>query len=235
MHVLLSQTNLQLYSQMRQAGLPIEAIQQVQKDYETACLLFAPLCRSTGRPFLCHAVGTASAALNEGAELLDIRAALLHAAYKHGRFPDHKKKKTPAHAAWLKQRCGTELADLLATFSQFSFSAGNVEGYIQGDDVLQGLTRRLILLRLANDVDDSHAFGAALGHKSRYQDPMWLNARLKLSNKLGFSFFAAAFTQILKECDDADWLDTTTVFQRRGIIRSIPGQLVGMLNGKGYC
>lgn len=235
MDVLLSQTNQQLYCELREAGFSSGNIQTIQKDYETACLLFSPLLRSTGRPFLCHAVGTASAALKDGADMLDIRAALLHAAYKHGRFPDHKKKKTPKHTAWLTQRCGSDLANLLAEFSQFSFSIENVQSYLDNDQQPQGLERRLIRLKLANDVDDSHAYGAALGHKTRYQDPVWLQKRQVLSKKLYFSFLEAAFARAIKECEDVDWLDTSTVFQRRGTIRSIPAQLFVALNGKGYC
>ena len=235
MHVLFAQTNLQLYSEMRQAGFSSDDIQTMQRDYETACLPFSPLCRSTGRPFLCHAVGTASAALHEGAEILDVRAALLHAAYKHGRFPGRKKKKTPQHAAWLKERCGSELADLLANFSKFTFSADDIQRLLDSDELPEGLNLRLVRLKLANDVDDSHAFGAALSHKQRYQDETWLGTRIALSNKLGFSFFEAAFALAIKECVDADWLDTTTVFEKRGSIRSITGQLAGALTGKGYC
>lgn len=235
MDVLLAQTNLQLYSQMRQTGFSSADIQTMQHDYETACLLFSPLCRSTGRPFLCHAVGTASAAMMEGAGILDVRAALLHAAYKHGRFPDHKKKKTQRHTGWLKERCGTELTDLLGEFSVFSFTPKDVQQFVENETLSSGLTLRLVRLKLANDVDDSHAFGGALSHKARYQDPVWLNIRQTLSSKLGFSFFEAAFALAIKECSDADWLDTTTVFQRRGAIRSIPGQLSGALTGKGYC
>jgi len=235
MDVLLSQTNLQLYKELRSAVTSSSDIMTFQRDYETACLLFSPLCRSTGRPFLCHAVGTASAALKEGAEMLDVRAALLHAAYKHGRFPDRKKKKTPAHTAWLVQRCGKDLADLLADFSRFSFSPESVQGYLDSEDLPQDQTLRLIRIKLANDFDDSHAYGGALAHKARYKDPTWLQMRMALSQKLGFSFFAAAFAQALEECEDADWLDTTTVFERRGAIRSIPSQLVGALSGKGYC
>jgi hypothetical protein len=235
MDVLLSQTNLQFYKELRLAGISAAEIMEFQKDYETACLLFSPLNRSTGRPFLCHAVGTASAALKEGADFLDVRAALLHAAYKHGRFPDRKKKKTPAHTVWLTQRCGEDLADLLAAFSGFSFSPKSVHSYLDSGDLPQGLTLRLIRIKLANDVDDSHAYGGALAHKARYKDPTWLQMRLDLSQKLGFAFFEAAFAQALEECNDGEWLDTTTVFERRGAIRSIPGQLAGRLSGKGYC
>lgn len=235
MDVILAQTNLQLYSQLRQAGASRDEIQTMQKDYETACLLFSPLCRSTGRPFLCHAVGTASAAANEGAAFLDIRAALLHAAYKHGRFPDGKRKNTPAHRAWLSDRTGPELAALLGEFSRFSFSLDDVRGYLVADAAPDDLTLRLIRLKLANDVDDSHGFGAALGHKGRYQDATWLTFRKELSEKLGFSLSAQAFAQAIADCDDADWLDTDTVFERRGYIRPVSVQMFSAFNGKTYC
>lgn len=235
MEITLAQTNLQLYSQLRKAGASPVEISTMQKDYETACLLFGALSRSTGRPFLCHAVGTASVALTEGAEFIDVRAALLHAAYKHGRFPDGKQKNTPRHRAWLSERAGPELTALLGEFSRFAFSPDAVRGYLREDPCPDDLALRLIRLKLANDVDDSHGFGAALGHKARYQDPTWLTSRLELSEKLGFEFCAKAFALALSECNDADWLDTQTVFERRGHIRSIPAQIFGALKGKGYC
>jgi hypothetical protein len=228
----LAQTNLQLYVQLRRAGASQAEIHAMQKDYETACMLFGTLCRSTGRPFLCHAVGTASAALHEGAPFIDVRAALLHAAYKHGRFPDGKKKSTPGHTAWLTNRVGPELADLLAIYSVFPFTPEVVRGYIASDSKPDDLTLRLILLKLANDVDDSHCFGAALGHKARYQDPTWLTLRQELSEKLGFAYSAKAFAQALKECSDANWLDTQTEFARVGYSRSIVSQAFRKITGK---
>lgn len=232
MEISLAQTNLQLYCQLRQAGKSYAEICQIQKDYETACLLFGTICRSTGRPFLCHAVGTASASLIEGADFLDVRAALLHAAYKHGIFPDGEKKKSPKHSAWLSERTGSELAALLGEFSRFPFSLDDVRAYLDANAPPSGLALRLIRLKLANDVDDSHAFGAALGHKSRYQDPTWLTLRRNLSEKLGFDFFAKSFALALSECDDAGWLDTETVFARQGNLRSIRHQISRYIRGK---
>lgn len=228
----LAQTNLQLFVQMRAAGASDTDIHTIQKDYETACMLFGTLCRSTGRPFLCHAAGTASAALHEGATFIDVRAALLHAAYKHGRFPDGKKKHTPRHRAWLTNRVGPELADLLTVYSGFSFTPEDVQGYIASESPPDDLTLRLICLKLANDVDDSHCFGAALGHKARYQDPTWLTMRQTLSQKLGFSFSAKAFAKALEECADAGWLDTQTEFARVGYTRSIVNQTYRKIMGK---
>ena len=231
----LAQTNLQLYLQLRASGASPQEVQALQKDYETACLLFGALSRSTGRPFLCHAVGTASAALHEGATILDVRAALLHAAYKHGRFPDGKKKRTPNHEVWLTNRVGNELAALLGKFSKFSFAPDDVRGYIETDTPPDDLALRLIRLKLANDVDDSHDFGAALGHKPRYENSAWLELRLALAQKLGFSFCANSFARSLEQLEDSGWLDTQTVFARQGHIRSIPGQILSGLRGKGYC
>jgi hypothetical protein len=229
--IVVAQTNLQLYCQIRQAGASRAEILQIQKDYETACLLFGAICRSTGRPFLCHAVGTASVSLIEGAGFLDVRAALLHAAYKHGLFPDGKKNNTPKHRAWLSERTGGELAALLGEFSRFSFSLDDVRAYLGKRSLPDDLTLRLIRLKMANDVDDSHAFGAVLGHKSRYQDPTWLTLRRELSEKLGFDFCAKAFALAISECDDAGWLDTETVFARQGNLRSIPHQILKYLKG----
>ncbi|MEL6168565.1 MAG: hypothetical protein AAFR35_07725 [Pseudomonadota bacterium] len=235
MDVLLAQTNLQLYGQMRAAGFAPAEVQTIQRDYETACLLFAPLCRSTGRPFLCHAVGTASAAIIEGAGFLDVRAALLHAAYKHGRFPDHGKRRTSRHSAWMVDRTGAELEQLLTEFSRFRFGLHAVRQYLATEDPLDDRTLRLVRLKLANDVDDSHAFGTALGHKNRYLDNTWLQLRADMAAKYGFPFFERAFVQAMADREDAAWLDTTTEFERRGHIRSIPGILIGRWNGTGYC
>jgi (p)ppGpp synthase/HD superfamily hydrolase len=234
MEVLLAQTNLQLYSQMRSAGFTPADIQRMQKDYETACYLFAPKCRSTGRPFLCHAVGTASAALIEGAPLLDVRAALLHAAYKHGRFPDHKRRRTQAHEDWLTDRSGSELAALIGDFAGFTFTPDAVNEYLALESAPNDKDFRLIRLKLANDVDDSHAFGAALGHKKRYADLEWLENREALSRKLGLPFFTEAFALAMKNLNDAAWLDTDTVFANQGYIRSLSMQFWGTRSGRGY-
>lgn len=222
----LAQNNLQLYIQMREHGFSKEDIKTIQRDYETAIFLFGAKMRSTGRAFLCHAIGTASAALLESASLLDIRAALLHAAYRHGRFADGKKGNTKRHQKWIVDRCGSELEALLTRFPAFPFNSKVVPDYIKPAQKLDEDTLRLVRLKLANDVDDSHDFGANLAHKTRYKTDKWLTMCRDLSRALEFKYFAAQFQQSIDRLDDCDWLDTATQFDLEPNTRWVPNQLI---------
>jgi len=211
-----AQTNLQLYCQMRQAGFSKHDIQIVQQDYATAILLFFNKLRSTGRPFLCHAVGTASVALADGADLLLVRVALLHAAYKHGRFHDHKNGLSDVHRAWLRERTSDEVEQLIINFGQFPFNIDTVRPRLDDPASIPDAERNLWFLKICNEVDDSADFAAQLGHKPRYQNPQWLPAVAELAGRLGFKESQTALALASEQMSDVDWLDKELVMPKIG-------------------
>lgn len=231
MSTTLAQTNLQLYRQLRAAGHSRQDLAILQRDNETACMLFGSKIRSTGRPFLCHAVGTASAALAQGASLDLVRTAFLHAAYKHGRFPDGTRGNSDAHRSWLRERTGEEVEKLVFAFSQYPFNVSIVRKLVE-NGLDENQNKDMLLLKLCNDVDDSHDFGALLAHKPRYGDPFYLSDVETLSNSLGFDVCAKFFAQAKRDMGDSQWLDAETVYSRFPFQRKPVGEIWRRIKGR---
>ena len=227
----LAQTNLQLYQQLRAAGYARQDLAILQRDNETACLLFGSKIRSTGRPFLCHAVGTASAALAQGASLELVRTAFLHAAYKHGRFPDGTRGNSDAHRNWLRERTGEQVEKLVFAFSQYPFNVSIARKLVENGPE-ENQNKEMLLLKLCNDVDDSHDFGALLAHKPRYGDPYYLSDLETLSTRFGFNVCAEFLAQAKRDMADDQWLDPETVYSRFPFQRTQLGAIWHRIKGR---
>lgn len=209
----LAQTNLQLFRQLHAAGAGPEAVLQVRSDYETACLLFGDLIRSSGKPFLCHVVGTAGALAKEGAPLTVVRAGLLHAAFSHGRFRDGTGGATRDHRCWLRERAGGEVEELVHAYSEYRFDDGRIDEALADPGAVTGSERRLMLMRVCNRVDDGLDHGAIVGGKPVFRDPAMLGRLRSLSLALGFDFCARALARIEAEMASGDWLRTDRTFR----------------------
>jgi (p)ppGpp synthase/HD superfamily hydrolase len=149
-----AQTNLQLYAQMRKSGYAEAAIADARRAYGLAIRLFAGRYRASEKPFVDHLVGTASVLASIQARPALILAALLHAAYVQGNFGDGPPGMTPAHVACLREILGEEAERLVAQYTRFPWSAGDLAGGEDRAKTMSDGDRDLILLRLANEVDD---------------------------------------------------------------------------------
>jgi len=83
-----AQTNLQLYSQLMQAGHSANELGTVRKAYDLAVQLFAGAFRANGKPFIAHLVGTASILAKAETGIDVTTAGLLHSVFSHGEFGD---------------------------------------------------------------------------------------------------------------------------------------------------
>jgi hypothetical protein len=209
----LAQTNLQFVRQLADGGADPEAILQIRRDYDTACLLFGDRIRSSGKPFLCHLVGTASALAREGAQLAVVRAGLMHAAFSHGRFLDGRGGATDAHRRWLRARLGEEVEDLVHAYSGYRFDDDAIDRALADPDSVAASERTLMLMRVCNRIDDSLDFAVVLGGKAVYRDPTLMDRLWSLSVALGFDFCAEAAAQVQAEIGSSDWLRTDEGFR----------------------
>ena len=227
----IAQTNLQLYLQIKESNLPDSLVRQIQQDYHLAVKLFGDIIRSTGKPFLCHAVGTASMAMINGATATQIRAALLHAAYSHGKFPRGKTGATANNRDWLRSFTDNEVESLVYEYRNFPFNQQSVDRFVSDERQPSPLERSLLLIRISNEVDDSAHYGALLGNKRRYKNDEWLNAVIALCDKLKLPHAKSALVQACRDLTDADWLEKETSFDRRvhqpNILKMIRSKLPG--------
>ena len=162
-----AQTNTALYIQLHEAGYSVPDIIRAQHAYRLSCKLFNGRYRKTERPFICHAIGAASSAARFDKGIHRVIAAMLHATYDSGQFPDGRTgKKTDAHRAFVKEQVGEEVEAIVARYDDFSFELGVPEKMVERlppDDQLD-----LLFMALVHEVDDMADgglfFAAKYGH-----------------------------------------------------------------------
>lgn len=228
----IAQTNLQFLRQMRDSGYSLNEISLARHDYENAAKLYGARIRSTGKPFLCHVVGTASALLKETAPFFVIRSGLLHAAYSHGRFPTGRNGPAPQHRAWLRGQAGSEVERLVHAYFSYRFEPkAALDSLAAG--AASDLDRTMLLMRVCNEVDDCLDFGGVLGGKQRYRDIGWYDTLISLSRAIGADW-SAGLLQTAKA--DADWaaeLEEAPAFkyhpQKKALTERVKGAVSGRL------
>lgn len=149
-----AQTNLELYAQARAEGYDEAAQEAVLHAYTLAMRLFAGLHRASGKVFLAHLVGTASALVEARARLPVVVAGLLHAAYTHGEFGDGGRGMTSIKRTHVATVVGEECEDLIARYANFRWRCEALSGLRATLSGLSGVDRDVVLMRLANELDD---------------------------------------------------------------------------------
>lgn len=217
------QTNTGLYAQLQRGGVAPAEIAAVQSAYRVALRLFAGRHRKTERAFICHAVGAASSMAHFDGRPPLVIAALLHAAYDVGLFPDGRLGgRTRRHRKWLERRVGSEVESLLYRYQDFSFEAGDPErcleqGHAPGDE-------DLLLIALAHEVDDLADFGLRFAAKYGAALDSRLEACAELAGRIGRPALAKTFRLYAPLYRDCDWVDEFSSRTMRGF-QVVPGLL----------
>lgn len=150
----IAQTNIQLYEQLRRSDHGVAGVAAVALAYKFAQSLFAAGFRGSGRPFLCHLVGTASILARDRASLEEVTAGLLHAVYEAGLFPfDMHRTVSPRKRAAVRAVVGEEVEELIAAYAELPWNPATLERLSAQRD-RTALDRSLLRLRLANELDD---------------------------------------------------------------------------------
>lgn len=124
--VRVAQTNLQLYEELAERAYSPGEIAVVREAYALAMVLFASLYRATGKPFVAHAVGTASVLVAADAPIDLVAAALLHSAYTLGDFGSLLRRISPAKRARLRTAIGSSAEGLVARYAALTWGAPTV-------------------------------------------------------------------------------------------------------------
>lgn len=149
-----AQTNLQLYAQARVEGYDEGAQEALLDAYGLAVRLFAGLHRASGKIFLAHLVGTASALVEARSRIPVVVAGLLHAAYTHGEFGDGWRGMTSDKRARVAAVVGEECEGLIARYADFRWRCEALSGLRATLSELNEIDRDIVLIRLANELDD---------------------------------------------------------------------------------
>lgn len=200
-----AQTNLRLFAQLGGLGYSSQDIVYVRTAYDLATELFTNAFRGSGKPFVCHLVGTASAAACETSDREVIAVGLLHAAHALGRWPSRLGKTRPAQRKHVAGLLGERAAALLDGYTAFSWTGKAIGELAAGPAQPEQAT--LVLLRLANEVDDwiDHAAFAADG-KVKLREAGRKDDILRVAEIYGFRNLAHLLRQVFEPPADAAWL-----------------------------
>lgn len=195
-----AQTILRFYRELLDAGRPAADVLRVKAAYELATTLFAGRLRSTGNTFLAHLVGTASITSSLGGDADLVLAALLHAAYAVGDFGDGVRGLDPAHRARVRAVIGERAEDLVRAYQQQPWQAADIAALLDRIDTLDADERSLLLLRLANELEDHLDRGMAMSGARRqalYRDSF--PAFVAMAERLQQPALAAALARVAEE------------------------------------
>ena len=149
-----AQTNIALYNQMIEKGYSEDNILLVKRAYEFAAKRRMLYLRASGKPFICHLVGTASVLVELGRSPEAVAAGLLHAMYLKGSDfgvgvgLDQRRDV-------LRREFGEVIENLVHQYHKFKwkYSYGQVSEVIDSEE-LDPDTKEILVIKMANEVDD---------------------------------------------------------------------------------
>lgn len=149
-----AQTNVQLLNQLTQAGYRKGELVLVRDAYRLGMELFGGLFRASGKPFLAHAVGTASllVSLDQSAEV--VAAGLLHAAYFYGDFGNGSRGLSATKRRKVRSAVGKKVEELIFLYTQLPWGRQVISLMEDGVESLSRKFKQVLLLRLANELED---------------------------------------------------------------------------------
>lgn len=197
-----AQTNLQLFAQLRRSGYKTADIALIHHAYALGVKLFAASFRGSGKPLLCHLVGTASvlASIHESPQI--VTAGLLHAAYSLGDFGSGRMGITPAKRDRLRRAVSPEVEDLVTRYTSFAWNKDTISTILSGVRTLKPIERDVLVIRLANELEDHLDLGVlycrnADTRREYIRSP--LNKSVEMAQQLGLPELADALDNALSE------------------------------------
>lgn len=200
------QTNTGLYVQMHNSGFTRDDLLAAQHAYRLSCRLFNGRYRKTERAFICHAVGAASSVASFDNRLSLVLAAMLHAAYDSGQFPDGRiGGPSPAHREWLTAQLGAEVESIVYRYSGFGFELGAPERYLR--EGYNDADRDLLLIALAHEVDDVTDLGLRFAPKYGESTELRIAACATLADQMGKPELARTLRAHARLYESAGWVN----------------------------
>lgn len=150
-----AQTNIQLFEQLRQGGVPEAERARVAAAYDLAARLFTGRFRCSGKTFLAHLVGTASVAARHGGSEPAISAALLHAAYDEGNFGTLLRGLTADKREMVRRAVGAEVEQLVVTYTALSWHRAMRPALVRRLPDFSDQERKALFIRMANELEET--------------------------------------------------------------------------------
>lgn len=197
-----AQTNIQLFNQIRNAGYGDGEAALLGRAYELAMRLFTGCFRPSGKPFLAHAVGTASILVIVRAPAATAAAGLLHAAYTHGEFGLGDRSLSEAKREYVRRLVGPDVEELIARYTAFRWTKKTIPVIRERLDELNPTERTVLLIRLANELEDHLDLGIlyCVDAERRLQNiSSRLHVSIEMAAGLGFPTLATALEGVFRD------------------------------------
>jgi (p)ppGpp synthase/HD superfamily hydrolase len=197
-----AQTNIQLYNQLREAGYPPADLERIHSAYALAMKLFPGVFRGSGRPFLAHLIGTASVLAWLRAPISVVTAGLLHSAYSHGEFGNFWRGMADGKRDRVRVAVGDEVEELIAGYTSLRWTAETIGALADTMESLSERERQVILMRLANELDDHQDLGLLyVAEVARRRELIrgGLHRCVALAERLGYPALATELARVFKE------------------------------------
>jgi (p)ppGpp synthase/HD superfamily hydrolase len=216
-----AQTNIQLFNQLQREGYSNAEISCIRNAYKTIMSLFAGCYRLSGKTFIAHLVGTASILSDLHAPIQVVAAGLMHAVYTYGDFGYGGTGINNAKRQYIRRAVGEEIEEYIAQYTSFSWNDQTIHTISDRFDELKQIERDVLLIRLANELEEHLDFGILYCGNLKYQQYITHNGYLMvdMAHKLGFPTLAIALDKLLKETAVAqipvkldDLLDRSSAF-----------------------
>ncbi len=150
-----AQTNLQLYRQLESLGYSRVERERVAQAYRFSSKLFSGLYRGSEKPFIAHLVGTASILAVHKVSIDLVLTGLLHAAYLVGDFGfDSGTRQSKRKRAYIRNLVGDDVEAMVAGYDDLLWNACVIKEYVLKTEALPPLTKSLLIVRLANTLED---------------------------------------------------------------------------------
>ncbi len=203
-----AQTNIQLINQLRGDGYSNTEISTVVTSYELAMRLFTGLFRGSGKTFIAHLVGTASILGTLRVPSSLVAAGLIHAAYSAGDFGDGKKGMANAKREWIRSGIGNEVEEYVARYTALRWRDEAIPAILDGLGSLGPLDRDVLLIRLANELEEFLDFGILYCGDEKRRQVNYVDSTgkhmIKMAEKLGFPKLAVELEKAFEEAVRAE-------------------------------
>ncbi len=163
-----AQTNLQLFKQMDEEGYSLADRAMVAGAYRQIMPMFSGRYRGNEKPFISHLVGTASILVSGRMDVDLVLAGLLHAVYMAGDFGFQPgTRQTQRKRQVTREWAGDAAETIIAAYDDSRWDPESVKSWLSMHDPLTELERSVIILHLANTLEDflDHGVGYCRGSK----------------------------------------------------------------------
>lgn len=192
----------QLIAQGVRQKLSKEDLRLLRKGFDIALEISDGLYRAQGIPLLNHLIRTASIVLSQTSSINTVLLALLHASFVVSKFDDscrsanHKLIQTE-----IEHEFGHQLANSLLAYEAMDwYQVIDVQYYIANTESLEPLTKELLLVRLANELEDHMDYAMLFTPSERLarRSRAYGDACVVLARQLGYQTIAEQLDAILK-------------------------------------